>query len=142
MAPEALAPAGGDAPHNNMQPYLTFYFCIALQGVFPPRTREEGLSLALEVAEAVQLGLPPADGGGGMRRVTAAARLPGRRLLRSGSMTVGAGDLRPRLVRGIYFLGLGSGVFDQAVDTPEPGARVPSRMRSLVVSIEPYEPEL
>jgi microcystin-dependent protein len=37
MAPEALAPAGGDYPHNNMQPYLTFYFCIALQGVFPPR---------------------------------------------------------------------------------------------------------
>lgn len=38
MAPEALAPAGGDNPHNNMMPYLTFYFCIALQGVFPPRT--------------------------------------------------------------------------------------------------------
>jgi microcystin-dependent protein len=37
-APESLAPAGGDQPHNNMQPYLTFYFCIALQGVFPPRT--------------------------------------------------------------------------------------------------------
>ena len=37
-APEALAPAGGDAPHNNMMPYLTFYFCIALQGVFPPRS--------------------------------------------------------------------------------------------------------
>ena len=37
LAPEALAPAGGDQPHNNMQPYLTFYFCIALQGVFPPR---------------------------------------------------------------------------------------------------------
>ncbi len=37
MAPEVLAPAGGDQPHNNMQPYLTFYFCIALQGVFPPR---------------------------------------------------------------------------------------------------------
>ncbi len=36
-APETLAPAGGDQPHNNMQPYLTFYFCIALQGVFPPR---------------------------------------------------------------------------------------------------------
>lgn len=34
----ALAPAGGDQPHNNMQPYLTLYFCIALQGVFPPRT--------------------------------------------------------------------------------------------------------
>ena len=38
LAPEALAPAGGDQPHNNLQPYLTFYFCIALQGVFPPRT--------------------------------------------------------------------------------------------------------
>ena len=38
MNPNALAPAGGDAPHNNLQPYLTFYFCIALQGVFPPRT--------------------------------------------------------------------------------------------------------
>jgi microcystin-dependent protein len=38
MAPEALAPAGGNQPHNNMQPYLTCYFCIALQGVFPPRT--------------------------------------------------------------------------------------------------------
>jgi microcystin-dependent protein len=38
LAPEALAPAGGDQPHNNMQPYLTFYFNIALQGVYPPRT--------------------------------------------------------------------------------------------------------
>ena len=37
MAPEILAPAGGDQPHNNLQPYLTFYFCIAMQGVFPPR---------------------------------------------------------------------------------------------------------
>ena len=38
MADSTLAPAGGDQPHNNLQPYLTFYFCIALQGVFPPRT--------------------------------------------------------------------------------------------------------
>ena len=38
MSPQAVAPAGGHQPHNNMQPYLTFYFCIALQGVFPPRT--------------------------------------------------------------------------------------------------------
>ncbi|BCM17439.1 phage tail protein [Mesorhizobium sp. J8] len=37
MNANALAPAGGDQPHNNMQPYLTCYFCIALQGVFPPR---------------------------------------------------------------------------------------------------------
>ncbi|BAV48912.1 tail Collar domain-containing protein [Mesorhizobium sp. 113-1-2] len=38
MSGNALAPAGGDQPHNNLQPYLTCYFCIALQGVFPPRT--------------------------------------------------------------------------------------------------------
>jgi microcystin-dependent protein len=38
MADQALAPAGGDQPHNNMQPYLTLYFCIALQGVYPPRS--------------------------------------------------------------------------------------------------------
>jgi len=38
MSPNALAPAGGDAPHNNVMPFLTFFFCIALQGVFPPRT--------------------------------------------------------------------------------------------------------
>lgn len=37
MNASALAPAGGDQPHNNMMPYLTLYFCIALQGVFPPR---------------------------------------------------------------------------------------------------------
>jgi microcystin-dependent protein len=37
LSDSALAPAGGSAPHNNLQPYLTFYFCIALQGVFPPR---------------------------------------------------------------------------------------------------------
>src|SRR3954454_11982936 len=38
MSDNALAPAGGDQPHNNMQPYLTLNFCIALQGVYPPRT--------------------------------------------------------------------------------------------------------
>ncbi|MDH2386758.1 tail fiber protein [Bradyrhizobium sp. CER78] len=29
---------GGSLPHNNMQPYLTLNFCIALQGVYPPRS--------------------------------------------------------------------------------------------------------
>ena len=38
MSPNELTPAGGDLPHNNMMPYLTCYFNIALQGVFPPRT--------------------------------------------------------------------------------------------------------
>jgi microcystin-dependent protein len=38
LSDNALTPAGGDQPHNNMQPYLTLNFCIALQGVYPPRT--------------------------------------------------------------------------------------------------------
>jgi microcystin-dependent protein len=37
MAPQALSPFGGGLPHNNMQPYLTLNFCIALQGIFPQR---------------------------------------------------------------------------------------------------------
>lgn len=28
---------GSGFPHNNLQPYLTMNFCIALQGIFPPR---------------------------------------------------------------------------------------------------------
>lgn len=38
MSANSLVPSGGDQPHNNLQPYLTLYFNIALQGVFPPRT--------------------------------------------------------------------------------------------------------
>jgi microcystin-dependent protein len=37
LAPSAIAPAGGDQPHNNMQPYLALNFCIALLGVMPQR---------------------------------------------------------------------------------------------------------
>ena len=37
MSPQALTLAGGGLPHTNMQPYLTLSFCIALQGIFPPR---------------------------------------------------------------------------------------------------------
>jgi len=37
MAFQTLSPAGGGLPHNNMQPYLTLNFCIALQGIFPQR---------------------------------------------------------------------------------------------------------
>lgn len=33
-----LAPAGGSLPHNNMPPYLTLNFVIALQGIFPSRS--------------------------------------------------------------------------------------------------------
>ena len=38
MSFSAIAPMGNGAPHNNMQPYLTLNFCIALQGIYPPRS--------------------------------------------------------------------------------------------------------
>jgi microcystin-dependent protein len=38
LSANAVTQTGGSQPHNNMQPYLTFNFNIALQGVFPPRT--------------------------------------------------------------------------------------------------------
>jgi microcystin-dependent protein len=34
----AIGLSGSSFPHNNMQPYLTLNFCIALQGIYPPRT--------------------------------------------------------------------------------------------------------
>ena len=37
MAPQALSPAGGSLPHNNLMPYLVLNYVIALQGVFPQR---------------------------------------------------------------------------------------------------------
>ena len=37
LAPQAAPPAGGSQPHNNLQPYLTLNFIIALQGIFPQR---------------------------------------------------------------------------------------------------------
>ncbi len=38
MSPQALSITGSSLPHNNMMPYLVMNFCIALQGIFPPRT--------------------------------------------------------------------------------------------------------
>lgn len=35
MLPESVTNIGGSQAHNNMQPYLTLNFCIALQGIFP-----------------------------------------------------------------------------------------------------------
>lgn len=37
MAPDAVTPAGGNQPHNNMPPYLTMTYVIAMTGIFPPR---------------------------------------------------------------------------------------------------------
>jgi microcystin-dependent protein len=38
LAPAAVGASGMGQPHNNMQPYLTLNFCIALQGIFPSRS--------------------------------------------------------------------------------------------------------
>jgi microcystin-dependent protein len=35
MYPGVLSSVGGSQAHQNMQPYLTLNFCIALQGIFP-----------------------------------------------------------------------------------------------------------
>ena len=34
---QAVAPNGGSLPHNNLMPFVTLNYCIALQGVYPPR---------------------------------------------------------------------------------------------------------
>jgi microcystin-dependent protein len=38
LAPQTMTVSGGSLPHNNMMPYLTMTFIIALQGIFPPRS--------------------------------------------------------------------------------------------------------
>jgi len=35
LVPSEIGNAGGSQPHNNMMPYLTLNFIIALQGIFP-----------------------------------------------------------------------------------------------------------
>ena len=38
MSPGAVLPAGGNQAHNNIQPFLAVNFCIALNGIYPPRS--------------------------------------------------------------------------------------------------------
>lgn len=38
MLASSVVSQGGNQPHNNMSPYLTLNFCIALQGIFPSRS--------------------------------------------------------------------------------------------------------
>jgi len=38
MAPSMIADTGGGQPHDNVQPYLTVNFCIALVGIYPSRS--------------------------------------------------------------------------------------------------------
>jgi microcystin-dependent protein len=37
LSPQAIAGAGGSQPHNNMQPFSTLNFIIAMAGIFPSR---------------------------------------------------------------------------------------------------------
>jgi microcystin-dependent protein len=37
MSAQAVGLTGGDLPHNNLMPYLTLNYIIALQGIFPQR---------------------------------------------------------------------------------------------------------
>ena len=37
LAAGQVGVAGGSQPHNNLQPYLTLNWCIALQGIYPAR---------------------------------------------------------------------------------------------------------
>jgi microcystin-dependent protein len=38
LHPTAITNTGGSQPHENMQPFLTLNFCIALQGIFPAQS--------------------------------------------------------------------------------------------------------
>ena len=38
LAPNSITNTGGSQPHQNMAPFLTLSFCIALQGIFPSQT--------------------------------------------------------------------------------------------------------
>ncbi len=37
MSPQAIGQAGGNQPHNNMEPYLVLNWCICVEGIFPSR---------------------------------------------------------------------------------------------------------
>jgi microcystin-dependent protein len=37
LNPASVAPAGGNQPHPNLQPYSVINFCVALSGIFPSR---------------------------------------------------------------------------------------------------------
>ncbi|MFD0724951.1 phage tail protein [Lysobacter brunescens] len=38
LNPQTVAPAGGNQPHPNLQPYSVINFCIALSGIYPSRS--------------------------------------------------------------------------------------------------------
>jgi microcystin-dependent protein len=38
MAAGAVGISGGGVPHSNLQPYQVLNYCIALRGIFPPRS--------------------------------------------------------------------------------------------------------
>lgn len=98
--------------------------------IVAPVHPELGLPLTLQLEEsATSL----------IKRIAAQRSNSTRQLLRRATLTADSSDLHPGLQRGIYFLGLTSGAFEQAAETVRPGAQVPSRLRSLVISVESAE---
>ncbi len=37
LNPNSIQPAGGNQPHNNLQPYLAINWCICMAGIYPSR---------------------------------------------------------------------------------------------------------
>jgi hypothetical protein len=53
--------------------------------------------------------------------------------------TLGSDHGRPRLLKGIYLLGVAPGAWDEGIDLPEDPAQVPPELLSVLVTIEPEE---
>jgi hypothetical protein len=75
------------------------------------------------------------DLGVAMRVVPADAGSPPRLL--QARFTLGSDQGRPRLLKGIYLLGLEPGVWEDEVELPEDPAQVPPEQLSVLVTIEP-----
>jgi hypothetical protein len=69
------------------------------------------------------------------RVVPAGARAVPR--LHQASFSLGADQGRPKLLKGIYLLGLQPGVWDEDLELPEDPSRVPPELLSVLVTIEP-----
>ncbi|MBV8200309.1 MAG: hypothetical protein JOZ15_06765, partial [Acidobacteria bacterium] len=51
--------------------------------------------------------------------------------------TLGSDSGRPRLLKGIYLLGLTPGAWDEEIDLPDDPAQVPPELLSVLMTIEP-----
>jgi hypothetical protein len=80
-------------------------------------------------ALAVSLRVVPAAG--------AAGTAPAPPRLLTASFTLGDDRGRPRMLKGVYLLGLAPGAWDQRVDLPDDPTQVPPELLSVMVTLEP-----